>query len=230
MKYQFGQRADQRRIKPEVWLTGFIALVLVGVLGYVFYDLNKNPDTIDDSANQAILGEFQGTQAKFVRVEGETYSIEIPEDWTQVNSPEQIIARKRFYPDRYTGVEREDVGKWLDIYYQELPEIVLDRAVPIEVLGNTVVPGPVSPRCKDFTESVGNLDGVESVTTWEELTFTCTMNTVTNVVGAFKNTPERGVFVEGANTEGRYLFVYGDHSSRIDNSTFVRMLRSFEAK
>ncbi len=230
MKYRIDERADSRRIKPEIWLSGVLGLVIVSLLGYALLDLMRNPSEIDNSENEAILGEFKGTQADFVGVEGETYSVEIPGDWTQVNSPEQLIDRKKYYPDRYTGVTREDLGQWLDVYYQKLPPIKLDRVLPITAAGSGVIPDSVSPRCKEYTESVGNLDGVRSYGEWEGLEFICTMNTVTNVVGAFESTPQEGIFLEGSNTKGDYLFVYRDHSSRPDNDLFVRILRSFEAK
>ena len=231
MKYTAGQRSSNRRVTPAAWAALFVGLFLVGVVGYALVDLWRNQTAVDNSNNEAILGEFQGTQPDFVRVHGETYSIEIPEDWAQVNSPELLINRQRYYPDRFTGVAREDIGKRLDVYVGEsLPDIAFDRALPIDVLGGAILPGSISPRCLDFTESVGNLDGIESRTQYDGTEFLCTMNTVTNVIGAIQTTATQGVYIEGDRTAERYLFVYQDHSSRIDNSLFIRILETFQAK
>ena len=229
--YRVFEKQDNRRFKLEVILSVVIGLVILGGATYVLLDLNRNPDVIDDSENVAVLGEFESDIERYASFETDRYTLELPEDWVQVNNPEKLINRKRYYPDRFQGVERDDVGKWLEVYYgDDLPDMVLDRVLSISASGSTVTVGSISPRCSEFTESVGNLDGTESVTTWQDLSFVCSMNSVTNVIGAFETTSDLGAFLKGEQTQDNYLFVFGDHSSKPNNNSFQRIMRTFKVK
>lgn len=222
--------ADSRRLRPEIMITAIVITLGIGMFAFIVQDLRRNPDLIDDSNNEAILGEFKSNIERFATVETEYFTVDVPESWVRVNDPEKIINRIRYYPVRYQGVDKGDVGKSLEIYRNSLPELKLDRALDILANGSKVTVGSISPRCLGFTENIKDYPGGGSPATWNNSNFICTLNSVTNVIGAFETKPSQGVFLKGDNTQGSYLFVYTDHSSSEDNSKFQRMLGTFKAK
>ena len=88
--YSAHERIEGRRLRPEVALTLFLVTIFFGGLAFVLFDLNRNPEQIDESQNDAILGEFISTIEEFKTVETDKYSMRIPEDWVKVNRPEII--------------------------------------------------------------------------------------------------------------------------------------------
>lgn len=196
----------------------------------MLFDLNRNPEQIDESQNDAILGEFISTIEEFKTVETDKYSMRIPEDWVKVNRPEIIENGQRYYPDRYQGVTRENVGRWIDVYIDDIPNLVIDKAVKIEANGAFMRVGSISPQCNSFTELLISGQKEPTPTVWEGISFRCSMTENSNNIAAIESRTESGVRLAGEKTDAKYMFYFSDRGSSQDNTIFQDILNSFQAK
>lgn len=229
--YRIDKGQDYRKIRLEVLVASMLSIGLIVGGAFVIFDLNKNKVVIDESKNKAILGSVEPYEDPFKLYETNFYKVKVPSDWKQVNNPELIINGRKFYPERYQGVSGDHVGRRLDIYRDSIPnQLGIDKVVAVVVSKNKIEPIKTSPQCYKFTTFPKEQPGDNYPSQWEGIDFTCMTSEITNVLGAVEKTQDIGarLFTEFGTTN--YLLVYTDHGSRLDNSIFYDILKSFEAK
>lgn len=229
--YNAYEQQGKKKFRKGLFFSVSIVLLFTLGLGYIVFDLVVNPGVIDETENQAILGEFKSTIDKYKTVDAEKFTLEIPGDWVEVNRPELIENGSRYYPVRYQGVTGQDVGRRIDIYEAVIPDIAVERILSIaDNYQSTFTVGSVSPNCSSFSEKID--DRRQPVpTTWEDRTFRCSLSTSRNSVAAVRTSIKEGVTLVGGESGSiKYLVVYTDHGSHVDNEIFVRILKSFKAK
>jgi hypothetical protein len=236
-KYSAYEQQDRRRVRPEVVFSAALVFFFLVGMGFVFFDLSRHPDITDESNNKAILGEFVSSQDEYKTIETDDYTVDVPIDWVQVNSPQVLINGTYYYPDRFQGVTGSDLGRWFEVYKKKLPDAPVDKVLNVEPRGDSLIVGSISPQCRSFVITEDNkkpVDNSYTRATWdaEKMEFLCTMGESTNVIAAFtpKSTTVNGVVLESSTKAARYLFIFGDHGSREDNSIFQQILRSFKLK
>ena len=217
-------------MRPEVLFSLLMVTMFFGGLAFVLFDLNRNPEQIDESQNDAILGEFVSDIEEFKTVETDKYSMRIPADWVKVNRPEIIVNGKRYYPDRYQGVTRENVGRWVDVYTTDLPDLVADKVVKVEANGAFMRVGSISPQCQSFTELEVEGQKEPTITEWDGLTFRCSMTLNSNNIVSVETSTSEGVSLAGDKSQDDYLFFFSDRGSSQDNTILQDILNSFQAK
>ena len=229
--YSATERIEERRLRPEVALALILITFFFGGLAFVLFDISQNPERIDESNNNAILGEYVSQIEEFKTVETDNYSMRIPADWVNVNRPEIIVNGQRYYPDRYQGVTGENVGRWIDVYEgAELPNLAADKALKISANGAFLSVGAISPQCVSFTDLVVEDQNEPTQTTWEGVDFLCSMTRSANNLVAVETETTRGVDLVGDKTQGKYLFFFADRGSSQDNTIFQEILNSFRIK
>ncbi len=230
-QYKYFQKKDTRQFKPKIILPILAILVLMGVMGAVIVDLSKNPNVVDESNNQVVLGEFVSTLDEYKTIDTKYFKVDIPKDWKHVNAPEIIIEGKRYYPQRFQGVSGNNIGRKLDVYMDKIPKMPVERV--LKVLsdgGQTPSIGSVSSNCSEFTKPKDqSFSPVE--TKWEDISFTCSMSESQNNIASVASSQQSGVVLKGKK-EGphTYLFIYTDHGSMMNNDIFPKIMHTFIAK
>jgi hypothetical protein len=231
--YSVDKYKDNRRVRPEIVLVLLILILGLFTGIFIYNDLRRNSTVVDKSGNQPILGEVVSTEEVYKVVETEHYIISVPENWTQVNSPEVIVEGVRYYPDRFQGTSGENIGRQVDVYYDAIPGgLPVSKILEVTVEGDRVFPREISPQCRSFTDTGAEKQpaGNPYPSKWNDINFMCRTSSVTNLVFALQNDSDEGLNFTVNDKNKRLGLVFMDHGSDQDNNIFFRILKEFKAK
>jgi hypothetical protein len=230
--YRIDKSQDFRKVRTEVVVASLIVIFLVVGVAYVIFDLSKSKPVIDNSKNEAILGTVSATTDSYTTRETKWYEVKVPADWKRVSNPEIITEGHRYYPDRYQGVTGDNVGRRVDIYVNSIPAgLGIDKVVAVKTVGNRIIPIETSPQCYAFTD-VSKENPVDYYASeWKGIQFTCMTSRITDVLGAIERNQTEGIVLDSDSAGTvKFFLVYTDSSSRMNNSIFYEILKSFKAK
>lgn len=229
-------RSDLPQGRPKKRLGSALAflliLIFVAIAVFVVLDLLKNPTKIDESNNKAVIGEVTTKKGAYRTVETTDYKMDIPEDWVHVNRPQRIFEEgKRYYPDKYQGVEGESNGRWIEVYKNAIPLIPTERVIEVTASGDRLSTGEISPLCSTFVQPpAGMATGHDIPAEWNNLEFLCRQTNSGNSIAAVQTSVKDGYLIEGEKTSNKYLLVFADNGLNQDNSIFIEIIKSFRAK
>lgn len=231
--FNVNERVDNRRFKPEIVIALLFVFIFLGGLGYVAVDLLRNPDEIDESKNNAILGEVKSDFDEKRTIETASFTMEIPAGWVEINKPEKIYeGGQRYYPYRYQGATGEENGRWVEVYEEEIPLIPINKILGVSSKDNRLIVGDISEQCVSFVDydkdKFNNNADIES--TWEGHGFLCRLSEIGNTIAAIETDMKNGYVLKGDSGDRKFLLVFADHGASEDNSIFVDIVESFRAK
>ena len=85
-QYSATKPKDYRRVRPEIVLSTILLVIVIGVLAFIVFDSNRQKTVIDNSENDAVLGQYVIDEDPYVQVDGGFFTMEIPSDWVDVKT------------------------------------------------------------------------------------------------------------------------------------------------
>lgn len=232
-KYHYDHRPITRRRRPVLFVLVLSLLIIGGIGGLVWRDMNKNKDAESAGATRTIL---QAGQEPITRlsVNEPTFSLELPGDWKE-------LSRKNEPGERsitWLSTKKPQEGRTLTLHIDTIPTTrPINRLLPVTVEGNSFVVGELSENCATFTQG-GTLNVFEASklkptpAKWKKVDFLCNLPLVNdNEVGTGSLEGNNTVTVTGkVGGAHKYFFVFIDHSSQANYEIFKNTVSSFKAK
>jgi len=230
--YSADKSSDLRKVKPEIIVFVMLIIVFFGVIIYIYLDLNKNNLTVDNTKNQEVLGVYEVETYPYRTVETNDFKVDIPEPWIRIVNPEIRISGKTFYPVRFQGVEKSEVGRRIDIYFDTFPaKLPANKILTVEVNNSSISSKLLSPQCYTFTKFPDTQKGEPFDTSWMGHNFTCLTARQSNTIVAVENNFIDGIVLERPDGSlHTVMFSFTDHSGNSNNAIFNRILESFRLK
>ncbi|MDB5185901.1 MAG: hypothetical protein JWL85_424 [Candidatus Saccharibacteria bacterium] len=208
-------------------------LVVVSLAAFVWRDVTRNQAVNIEGQSRTVNQVFNDTIQRLT-VDEQLYSMELPGDWKEIKRTNTSTENSITWQATKKGEDNRSLTLHIDTIPASRP---LNRLLPVNAEGNTLMYGEISDNCASFTGG-GSLDAQKAVHSketeakWQKVDFICNLpRVIDNEIGTGSTEGINTVSVTGPlQGKHKYFFVYTDRNVQPKTSILLDAIRSFRAK